>query len=283
MKERGNQLFKDKFVLVMLVLGLLTIVAAAGAVRIQKGRENIGESPYLEIEDPDHVIAGDSNAGAESGGDTLAGELAASGDEAGNGELAGDGTAVGLAENENGAGIGADSGEISVDTGLADASDGILTGDSSMAEAGAAVSESLVLDFADTDKLSWPVTGNIVLGYSMDTTTYFPTLDQYKVNPANVIQSEVSTPVSAPADARVVSVGTNEEIGNYVNLDLGNGYTAVCGQLKEIPVVENEYVRQGDLLGYVAEPTKYYAVEGTNVFFEFLKDGVPVDALDFLE
>lgn len=282
-KERGNQLFKDKFVLVMLVLGLLTIVAAAGAVRIQKGRENIGESPYLEIEDPDHVIAGDSNAGAESGGDTLAGELAASGDEAGNGEPAGDGTAVGLADNENGTGSGSFSDGISVDTGLADASDGTLTGANSMAEAGAAVSESLVLDFADTDKLSWPVSGNIVLGYSMDTTTYFPTLDQYKVNPANVIQSEVSTPVSAPADARVVSVGTNEEIGNYVDLDLGNGYTAVCGQLKEIPVVENEYVRQGDLLGYVAEPTKYYAVEGTNVFFEFLKDGVPVDALDFLE
>ena len=282
-KERGNQLFKDKFVLVMLVLGLLTIVAAAGAVRIQKGRENIGESPYLEIEDPDHVIAGDSNAGAESGGDTLAGELAASGDKAGNGEPAGDGTAVGLAANENGAATGSFSDGISVDTGLADASDAALTGDNSMAEAGAAVSESLVLDFADTDKLSWPVTGNIVLGYSMDTTTYFPTLDQYKVNPANVIQSEVSTPVSAPADARVVSVGTNEEIGNYVNLDLGNGYTAVCGQLKEIPVVENEYVHQGDLLGYVAEPTKYYTVEGTNVFFEFLKDGVPVDALDFLE
>ena len=282
-KERGNQLFKDKFVLVMLVLGLLTIVAAAGAVRIQKGRENIGESPYLEIEDPDHVIAGDSNAGAESGGDTLAGELAASGDEAGNGEPAGDGTAVGLADNENGTGSGSFSDGISVDTGLADASDGTLTGANSMAEAGAAVSESLVLDFTDTDKLSWPVSGNIVLGYSMDTTTYFTTLDQYKVNPANVIQSEVSTPVSAPADARVVSVGTNEEIGNYVDLDLGNGYTAVCGQLKEIPVVENEYVRQGDLLGYVAEPTKYYAVEGTNVFFEFLKDGVPVDALDFLE
>ena len=282
-KERGNQIFKDKFVLVMLVLGLLTIVAAAGAVRIQKGRENIGESPYLEIEDPDHVIAGDSNAGAESGGDTLAGELAASGDEAGNGEPAGDGTAVGLADNENGTGSGSFSDGISVDTGLADASDGTLTGANSMAEAGAAVSESLVLDFTDTDKLSWPVSGNIVLGYSMDTTTYFPTLDQYKVNPANVIQSEVSTPVSAPADARVVSVGTNEEIGNYVDLDLGNGYTAVCGQLKEIPVVENEYVRQGDLLGYVAEPTKYYAVEGTNVFFEFLKDGVPVDALDFLE
>ena len=30
-KEKGNQLFRDKFVLVMLVLGLLTIVAAAGS------------------------------------------------------------------------------------------------------------------------------------------------------------------------------------------------------------------------------------------------------------
>lgn len=70
--------------------------------------------------------------------------------------------AVGLADNENGAGTGADpgifAGEISMDTGLADASDSALTGDNPMAEAGAAVSESLVLDFADTDKLSWPVT-----------------------------------------------------------------------------------------------------------------------------
>ena len=286
MKEKGNQLFRDKFVLVMLVLGLLTIVAAAGVVRIQKGRENIEKSPYLEIEDPEHVIAGDSNAGAESGGDTLAGEMAASKDETGNVENTGDGRNAALAENEAGTGtdLAAAAPGVSEDTtGLADASDSALTGDHSMAEAGAAVSESLVLDFADTDKLSWPVTGNIVLGYCMDTTTYFPTLDQYKVNPANVIQSEVSTPVSAPADARIVSVGTNEEIGNYVDLDFGNGYTAVCGQLKEIPVVENEYVHRGDLLGYVAEPTKYYTVEGTNVFFEFLKDGVPVDALDFLE
>ena len=135
----------------------------------------------------------------------------------------------------------------------------------------------------DKSSAVWPIEGDVLLDYSMDSTIYFPTLEQYKCNPGLVIQSEVSTPVSAPADARVVSVGTNEEIGNYVNLDLGNGYTAVCGQLKEIPVVENEYVHQGDLLGYVAEPTKYYTVEGTNVFFEFLKDGVPVDALDFLE
>ena len=34
MKNRMNQLLKDKLLLVMMVFGLLTIVAAAGAVRI---------------------------------------------------------------------------------------------------------------------------------------------------------------------------------------------------------------------------------------------------------
>ncbi len=74
MKERVNQLFKDKLVLVMLVLGLLTIVAAAGAVRIRKGAQNMEESPYLEIKEPDQD---DSQRRRQSPAATLAGELAA--------------------------------------------------------------------------------------------------------------------------------------------------------------------------------------------------------------
>ena len=66
-------------------------------------------------------------------------------------------------------------------------------------------------------------------------------------------------------------------------MDLGNEYTATCGQLKEIPVVENEYVSRGDVLGYVAEPTKYYSLEGASLYFELLSGNEPVDALDYLE
>ena len=43
------------------------------------------------------------------------------------------------------------------------------------------------------------------------------------------------------------------------------------------------YKRQGSLLGYVAEPTKYYSVEGSNVYFEMTHEGTPVDPLDYLE
>ena len=47
----------------------------------------------------------------------------------------------------------------------------------------------------------------------MDQTIYFPTLDQYKCNPGIVIQSDVSAPVAAPANARVTEVGVSDEIG----------------------------------------------------------------------
>ena len=56
MKEKMSQLFKDKVFLVLLVLGLLTIVAAAGVITIQRGNDG-GQSPYLEVPDQKGVIA----------------------------------------------------------------------------------------------------------------------------------------------------------------------------------------------------------------------------------
>lgn len=256
MKEKVNQLFKDKLVLVMLVLGLLTLVAAAGAVKIRKGNDKIEKSPYLEIEEPGELIAGEEEQ-PHVAGDSNAEEIKEAG-------------------VENGAHV---SEEISYPAEAAE----INQAETEALPAGVIANEALSLDFTEEDRLMWPVKGNILIGYSMDTTTYFSTLEQYKCCPANVIQSDVSTPVSAPADARVLELGCNEEIGNYVRLDLGNGYTAICGQLKEIPVTENEYLHKGDVMGYVAEPTKYYSVEGVNLYFELLSGDKPVDALDYLE
>lgn len=261
MKEKVNQLFKDKLVLVMLVLGLLTIVAAAGAVRIHKGSQYMEESPYLEIRESDGIIAGsEAQEPMQVAGSSNADE------------------AVKTAQKDVQSTLAAGE-EIVYPAGTAE----VNMAEAPNSAAGAGVRDSLALNFTDTSRLAWPVTGNVVLGYSMDTTTYFPTLAQYKCNPANIIQSDISTPVMAPADARVLEIGSNEEIGNFIKLDLGNDYSAVCGQLKEIPVVVNEYLHKGDVIGYIAEPTKYYSVEGNNLYFEFLHKDKPVDALDYLE
>ena len=81
----------------------------------------------------------------------------------------------------------------------------------------------------------------------------------------------------------MTEVGTNEEIGNYVVMDLGGGYTATCGQLKEITAAQGEYMEKGQTIGYVSEPTKYYSVEGVNVFFQLTHQGEAVDPLDYME
>ena len=75
----------------------------------------------------------------------------------------------------------------------------------------------------------------------------------------------------------------NAQTGNTVTMDLGNGYEAVYGQLKEVPVQEGNYVEQGELVGYLSEPTKYYSVEGCNLYFQLLKDGEPVNPMEYMD
>ncbi len=48
MKDKVNQMFKDKLFLVMMVIGLLTAVAAVGVLTVSNTDEN-GQSPYLEV------------------------------------------------------------------------------------------------------------------------------------------------------------------------------------------------------------------------------------------
>lgn len=137
--------------------------------------------------------------------------------------------------------------------------------------------------FDDSIPLTWPVAGNVLLDYSMDSTVYFPTLDQYKYNPALIIGAETGGQVVAAARGIVESVDVNEETGTTLTLDLGNEYELVYGQLKEVTAEVGEVVETGQLLGYVSEPTKYYCEEGSNLYFEMKKDGVPVDPFLYLD
>lgn len=135
--------------------------------------------------------------------------------------------------------------------------------------------------FANTKELCWPVMGNIILDFSMDKTIYFPTLDVYRCNAGIMIQSEAGTQVCAASAGKVLEIGRNEEIGNYVKLDMGNGYTAIYGQLEDITVKVNDIVEMEKKIGTVAEPTKYYSIEGCNVYFQLNKDDTPINPIEY--
>lgn len=139
------------------------------------------------------------------------------------------------------------------------------------------------LSFGEQETLAWPVVGNILINYSMDKTVYFSTLDQYKYHPAVIIAATEGETITAAADGRITSVSTDPQLGNIVVMDLGDGYALTYGQLKDITVSEGSYVSCGDIIGSVAAPTRYYSVEGCNVYFQMTKDGNPVDPMTRLQ
>lgn len=138
------------------------------------------------------------------------------------------------------------------------------------------------LDFSESDTLVWPIVGNVLVNYSMDKTVFFATLQQYKYNPAIIIAATQGEGITAAADGQVTTIYEDPEIGTAVIMNLGDGYELTYGQLTDLTVAEGDVVTTGEIIGKVAEPTKYYSVEGYNVYFKLTKDGQPVNPLNRL-
>lgn len=133
------------------------------------------------------------------------------------------------------------------------------------------------LHFAETDGLLRPLEGETLLPFSMDSSIYFSTLEQYKYNPALILKAEEGTAVAACAEGKVIDIFEDAEIGHAVTMELGDGYEITYGQLKEINVSTGSYVNPGEIVGKVSAPTKYFSVEGSNLYLKLTADGIPVN------
>ena len=129
----------------------------------------------------------------------------------------------------------------------------------------------------------WPVVGEILKEFSADKTIYFETLDQYKCNPALFIKADVNQEVVAAFGGTVESITEDSVNGTVLTVDMGNGYKAIYGQMKDINTKEGETVVKGQAIGNVAQPTKYYTEEGSHLYFGLTKDDTPVNPQDYLE
>lgn len=157
------------------------------------------------------------------------------------------------------------------------------TGTDPVAEEEATSNTAESVWFSEDTVLEWPASGSVILEYSMDHTIYFPTLAEYRYNPALIIGGAAGEDIRAGAAGVVTDIRQDARTGNTVTLDLGNGYTAIYGQLKDVPLSVGDYVGEGSIVGYLSEPTKYYSEEGTNLYFAMQKDGENVNPMDFME
>ena len=98
-----------------------------------------------------------------------------------------------------------------------------------------------------------------------------------------MISAEVGSEGRSAARGEVADISVNEETGTTLTMDIGSGYQAIYGQLKEVTVEEGDTVESGTVIGYVSEPTKYYTLEGSNLYFQLLKNREPVNPMDYME
>lgn len=142
--------------------------------------------------------------------------------------------------------------------------------------------EKMDLHFSRENTLALPVVGKVLVNFSMEEPVYFATLEQYRLSPAMVIGVTEGTDVAAMWEAQITDITHSNELGNLVTMSFGDGYECIYGQLEDLQVSVGSYVKKGDIIGKVAAPTKYYSVEGANLYLELLKDEVPVDPMSFM-
>ncbi|MDR1560449.1 MAG: peptidoglycan DD-metalloendopeptidase family protein [Clostridiales bacterium] len=147
-----------------------------------------------------------------------------------------------------------------------------------------ALADPVFNSYKDGDIMEWPVLGDIVMDYNVTQAIYDETLDQYRTNDNIWISAKEGSPVKAAFDGAVLKVEKTPRDGNTVVIDNGDGWTTTYGQLMDSVIVkEGEIVKRGQIIGGVAEPTKYSVMQGSNVSFKVAKDGVTVDPKTILK
>lgn len=160
--------------------------------------------------------------------------------------------------------------------------EGMSQEDERPVSAGVATDPLDAYSFGKSSVLMWPIAGEIVMNYSMDSTVLHKTLGTYKTNPAISIAATIGTNVGAAASGIVQSIYESEETGTTMVIAVGDGYTTTYGLLDNLSVKEGDAVAAGQVLGTVGAPTAYYVEEGPNVYFSVSKDGEAVDPTEYL-
>lgn len=132
--------------------------------------------------------------------------------------------------------------------------------------------------FDDTKEMSWPVNGQIIMDYSIETAVYDKTLDQYRTNDTLCIAAEEGSEVKAAAEGVVKSVYNDREHGTTVVIDHGNGWLSTYSQLSDnLTVKEGDITPEGFVIGAIAQPTYYSSSIGPHLEFKITKNDSPTD------
>lgn len=136
---------------------------------------------------------------------------------------------------------------------------------------------------ATASVFTWPVKGEILREYSVETLAYDKTMGDWRVHDGIDIAASVGTQVMATAGGTVSDLFTDDLMGTTVVISHANGVMSTCSNLAAVPSVEiGDTVCTGDVIGSVGQTAISESTEASHLHLSMTKDGVSVDPTDYL-
>lgn len=139
------------------------------------------------------------------------------------------------------------------------------------------------LSFSAEQGLAWPISGAVILNYSMDHAIYHATLDSYRTNDAILIAGEEGMPVCAAVKGVVTEISEELKTGTTVTMRISEEYSIRYGHLEQVTVKVGDVVEQGKSFAVLGKPSKYYTKEGTCLYLQVLQGDKPVNPMLYLK
>jgi len=96
--------------------------------------------------------------------------------------------------------------------------------------------------------------------------------------------ANIGIPVLASRSGRVIAAKQNHGMGNYVIIQHPGNIATVYGHLSKIEVANNQFVRQGQVVGLVGKTgNANFCDIQPHLHFEVRKNNIPQDPMEYLE
>ncbi len=129
---------------------------------------------------------------------------------------------------------------------------------------------------------AYPVQGQTVAVYAMDSLTYNETTRDWRVHNGIDIAAEAGTDVCAAADGEVYTVYDDETMGMTVVIRHADGYTTKYASLAEtVSVKPGDTVTAGQVIGTVGNSALLESAIGDHVHFSVSCNGEFIDPAEF--
>ena len=132
-------------------------------------------------------------------------------------------------------------------------------------------------------RVTAPVAGEEIYGYSMEVLSYNQTTRDWRVHNGVDIGAPEGTAVLAAADGTVYTAYEDDVMGSSVVIRHSGGYTSCYSSLdKNLAVKAGDRVTAGQTVGYVGSTALVESTLGSHVHFSVTCQDKPMDPAEFL-